>query len=168
MSAEDLIARFKTNRGDFEVKLFHEEAPKTVSNFVELARAGKYDNVIFHRVIKDFMIQGGDPEGTGRGGPGYTFDDEPSALELSHDRPGLLSMANAGPNTNGSQFFVTVVNTEWLDGKHAIFGEVVKGYADVVEPMSLVETDPHSRPSEDIVMETIEILGDWFAPVEFR
>ena len=168
MSSEDLIARFTTNKGVFDVRLFHDEAPKTVSNFVELARGGKYDNLIFHRVIKDFMIQGGDPEGTGRGGPGYTFDDEPSALRLSHDRPGLLSMANAGPNTNGSQFFVTVVNTEWLDGKHAIFGEVVKGYTEVVEPISLVETDHHNRPSEDVVMEKVEILGDWFTPQDFR
>lgn len=166
MSSEELIARFTTNKGVFEVKLFHKQAPKTVSNFVELARAGKYDNLIFHRVIKDFMIQGGDPEGTGRGGPGYRFKDEPSALNLSHNKPGLLSMANAGPNTNGSQFFITVVNTEWLDGKHAVFGEVTTGFDEVVTPISLVETNHESRPHDDVVMERVEILGDWFTPVE--
>jgi cyclophilin family peptidyl-prolyl cis-trans isomerase len=119
-------AHFKTNRGEFDVKLHAKEAPITVNNFVFLARDGFYDGLIFHRVIKDppFMVQGGDPTGTGGGGPGYKWNDEPSALKLRHDGPGVLSMANAGANTNGSQFFITHVATPWLDGKHAVFGRV--------------------------------------------
>jgi peptidyl-prolyl cis-trans isomerase B (cyclophilin B) len=120
-------AHFKTSRGEFDIKLHAKEAPVTVNNFVFLARAGFYDGLNFHRVIKTppFMIQGGCPEGSGRGGPGYKWNDEPSALQLKHDGPGVLSMANAGPNTNGSQFFITHVETPWLDGKHAVFGKVV-------------------------------------------
>lgn len=115
-----------TNRGAITLKLYASQAPRTVNNFVCLARDGYYDGVTFHRVIPDFMIQGGDPSGTGRGGPGYTFRDEFDP-KLKHDRPGVLSMANAGPNTNGSQFFITHVPTPWLDGKHSVFGQVIKG-----------------------------------------
>jgi cyclophilin family peptidyl-prolyl cis-trans isomerase len=119
-------ARFDTSKGQFDIKLYAKEAPITVNNFVFLARDGYYDGITFHRVIKNppFMIQGGDPTGTGRGGPGYKFNDEQSALRLKHDGPGVLSMANAGANTNGSQFFVTHVATPHLDGKHAVFGKV--------------------------------------------
>ncbi len=124
--SKSYVARFKTNKGEFDVNLYASEAPITVNNFVFLARDGFYDGIVFHRVIKNppFMIQGGDPTGTGRGGPGYKWNDEPSALRLKHDRPGVLSMANAGANTNGSQFFITHVATPHLDGKHAVFGTV--------------------------------------------
>lgn len=117
-------AHFKTNKGEFDIELFTKEAPKTVNNFIFLARDGFYNGLNFHRVIADFMIQGGCPEGSGRGGPGYKWADEPSALAMKHTGPGILSMANAGPNTNGSQFFITHVPTPWLDGKHAVFGRV--------------------------------------------
>ncbi len=117
-------ATIETNKGTINVELFDEQAPKTVGNFVELARDGFYDGLVFHRVIKDFMIQGGCPKGDGTGGPGYKFNDEKSALQLKHTGPGTLSMANAGPNTNGSQFFITHVATPWLDGQHAVFGRV--------------------------------------------
>jgi peptidyl-prolyl cis-trans isomerase B (cyclophilin B) len=119
-------ATIETNRGMIVADLFAAQAPRTVNNFVSLARDGFYDGVTFHRVISDFMIQGGDPTGTGRGGPGYTFKDEFDP-KLKHDKPGVLSMANAGANTNGSQFFITHVPTPWLDGKHSVFGQVVKG-----------------------------------------
>jgi peptidyl-prolyl cis-trans isomerase B (cyclophilin B) len=119
-------ATLKTNRGDIVLKLFAAQTPVTVNNFVCLARDGFYDGVTFHRVINDFMIQGGDPDGTGRGGPGYTFRDEIVGT-LKHSKPGTLSMANAGPGTNGSQFFITHGPTPWLDGKHTVFGEVTKG-----------------------------------------
>ncbi len=119
-------ATVETNRGVIVLKLYAAQAPRTVNNFVCLAEDGYYDGVRFHRVIKDFMIQGGDPAGTGRGGPGYTFKDEFDP-KLKHDRPGVLSMANAGPNTNGSQFFITHVPTPWLDGKHSVFGQVIQG-----------------------------------------
>lgn len=127
-------AHFKTTKGEFDVKLHAKEAPITVNNFVFLARDGFYDGIVFHRVIKNppFMIQGGDPTGTGRGGPGYRWDDEPSALKLRHDGPGVLSMANAGANTNGSQFFITHVATPHLDGKHAVFGRVIGSGQQVV------------------------------------
>lgn len=118
-------AHFKTNKGEFDIKLHAKEAPATVNNFVFLARDGFYNGVTFHRVISDFMIQGGDPTGTGRGGPGYKFNDESSALRLTHDGAGVLSMANAGPNTNGSQFFITHLATPHLNGKHAVFGKVM-------------------------------------------
>jgi peptidyl-prolyl cis-trans isomerase B (cyclophilin B) len=121
---KNYTAHFKTNKGEFDVKLHAKEAPVTVNNFVFLAKDGFYDGLKFHRVIEDFMIQGGDPEGSGRGGPGYKWNDEASALKLKHDGPGVLSMANAGANTNGSQFFITHVPTAWLDGKHAVFGKV--------------------------------------------
>ncbi len=166
-------ATFETNRGAFTVRLLPEHAPKTVENFVGLAQGSKewtdprdggrksdplYDGTIFHRVIADFMIQGGDPKGTGTGGPGYTFEDEVSGGP-SFDRPGLLAMANAGPNTNGSQFFVTVAPTPWLTGKHTIFGEVVDGY-DVVETISRLQTGPQDRPVDDVVLGRVRIDDD--------
>ena len=120
------IAIIKTEKGDMKLELFADKAPRTVNNFVFLAREGFYNNTTFHRVIKDFMIQGGDPTGTGRGGPGYRFADE-FHPDLKHDGPGVLSMANAGPNTNGSQFFITHVATPWLDGKHSVFGRLIEG-----------------------------------------
>jgi cyclophilin family peptidyl-prolyl cis-trans isomerase len=126
-------ATFKTDQGEFVVELFADKAPLTVNNFVFLAREGFYDNTTFHRVLKDFMAQGGDPTGTGSGGPGYRFADEPGALAGKHDKPGILSMANAGPNTNGSQFFITHLATPWLDGKHGVFGMVVKGMENVMQ-----------------------------------
>ncbi|MGN6727499.1 MAG: peptidylprolyl isomerase [Tepidisphaeraceae bacterium] len=119
-------ATFDTSRGQIVVDLFADRAPATVNNFVTLARDGFYDGTVFHRVINDFMVQGGDPTGTGRGGPGYRFNDEQAALKIKHER-GSLSMANAGPNTNGSQFFITHIVTDWLDGKHAVFGKVRSG-----------------------------------------
>jgi cyclophilin family peptidyl-prolyl cis-trans isomerase len=119
-------ATIETNRGTIVADLFAAQTPRTVNNFVSLARDGYYDGVTFHRVINDFMIQGGDPTGTGRGGPGYTFKDEFDP-KLKHDKPGILSMANAGPGTNGSQFFITHVPTPWLDGKHSVFGQVTTG-----------------------------------------
>lgn len=126
------VAHFKTSKGDFDVELFADKAPITVNNFVFLAREGFYDGLTFHRVIADFMIQGGDPDGRGTGGPGYKWNDEPSALALPHTGPGVLSMANAGPNTNGSQFFITHVETPWLNGKHAVFGKVMGGGQEIV------------------------------------
>lgn len=146
-------ATFKTDKGDIEVELFAAKVPATVNNFVFLAREGFYDNTIFHRVINDFMVQGGDPTGTGRGGPGYNFRDEfdPS---LKHDKPGILSMANAGPNTNGSQFFITHVPTPWLDGKHAVFGQVTGGM-DVL--MSIDPRDPNLIGAPAVTLTTVEI-----------
>jgi peptidyl-prolyl cis-trans isomerase B (cyclophilin B) len=125
-SAADLIANIETNRGVIRGKLFADQAPTTVANFVNLAERGFYNGIVFHRVIPDFMIQTGDPQGTGYGGPGYTFEDE-FAPGLKHSKPGIFSMANSGKNTNGSQIFITHVPTPWLDGKHAIFGEVISG-----------------------------------------
>lgn len=135
---KNYTAHFKTSKGEFDIKLFAKEAPKTVNNFVFLAREGFYDGLNFHRVIKSppFMIQGGDPEGSGRGGPGYRWDDEPAALQLKHDSPGILSMANAGKNTNGSQFFITHVPTPHLDGKHAVFGKVTDDGMKVVNAIN--------------------------------
>src|SRR5512139_1196390 len=124
-------ATISTDKGDITIQLFADKTPNTVNNFVFLAREGFYDGTFFHRVIADFMVQGGDPTGTGRGGPGYRFKDE-FAPSLRHDKPGVLSMANAGPNTNGSQFFITHVATPWLDGKHSVFGRVIEGQ-DVVD-----------------------------------
>ena len=156
---EMTVAIIKTNMGTIEIELFADQTPKTVENFVGLAEKGYYNGVIFHRVIKDFMIQGGDPTGTGRGGEslwGGKFADE-IVPELKHDEPGMLSMANAGPNTNGSQFFITVVPTPWLDGKHTIFGKVINGM-DVVYDISKVETSkPGDRPLKDVVMESVTI-----------
>lgn len=131
--AKNYVAHFKTNRGEFDVQLYAKEAPITVNNFVFLAKDGFYDDLLFHRVIADFMIQGGDPDGRGTGGPGYKWNDESAALKLKHDAPGVLSMANAGPNTNGSQFFITHVPTPHLNGKHAVFGKVMGDGQKVVD-----------------------------------
>ena len=146
-------AMFKTEKGDFEVELFADKAPKTVNNFVFLSRDGFYDGVTFHRVIPDFMAQGGDPTGTGTGGPGYKFADE-FHPDLKHSKPGILSMANAGRNTNGSQFFITLAPTPWLDGKHAVFGQVVKGM-DVLRFITVRDPDKARTPGD--VIKTIEI-----------
>jgi len=144
--AKNYIATFHTAKGDFKVQLFADKAPKTVNNFVFLAREGFYDGTTFHRVIENFMVQGGCPHGTGTGGPGYKFEDERTALALQHDGPGVLSMANAGANTNGSQFFITHVPTPWLNGKHAVFGKVIDGM-DIV--MSIRIRDPHDAQPGD-------------------
>lgn len=149
-------ATFKTSQGDFRLELFEDKAPKTTGNFIKLAESGFYNGLIFHRVINDFMIQGGCPNGTGTAGPGYTIDDE-FHLELKHDSPGILSMANAGPNTGGSQFFVTLVPTEWLDDRHAVFGKVVEGM-DVVGAIGKVPTGAMDRPSEDVVIEKVVVI----------
>jgi peptidyl-prolyl cis-trans isomerase B (cyclophilin B) len=131
------VAHFVTTKGEFDIALFAAEAPVTVNNFVFLARDGFYDGVSFHRVIGNFMAQGGDPTGSGRGGPGYKWADEPSALRLRHDGPGILSMANAGANTNGSQFFITHLATPHLDGKHAVFGRVMGSGQAVVNALAV-------------------------------
>ena len=149
---------FHTNLGDFTAELFEDKAPKTAGNFLELVEKGFYDGVIFHRVIDDFMIQGGDPTGTGMGGPGYTIDDE-FGPGLAHSSEGILSMANAGPNTVGSQFFITLVPTPWLDGHHAIFGKITEGM-DVVHKIGSTPTDFADRPLEDVVMEKVEIVKE--------
>jgi peptidyl-prolyl cis-trans isomerase A (cyclophilin A) len=171
--AEQLYATLKTNQGDIEVRLLPDHAPKTVKNFVELARGERewihpetgqtttdklYDGTVFHRVIKGFMIQGGDPLGTGTGGPGYKFADE-FHPDLSFNKPYLLAMANAGPGTNGSQFFITVTPTAWLTGKHTIFGEVANDAGKkVVDAISVTQTDPRTdRPINDIVIESVVV-----------
>ena len=147
-------ATLETNHGPIEVELYPNEAPKTVENFVKLARDGFYDGLIFHRVIPDFMIQGGDPTGTGRGGPGYQFEDEFNAHKV--DR-GALAMANAGPNTNGSQFFIVTTDAApWLDGKHTVFGKVTKGQ-DVADKISMVERDARDLPKTPVVLERVEL-----------
>lgn len=150
-------AVIETSKGRIVVELFQDKAPKTVENFVTLAKKGFYNGVIFHRVIPGFMVQTGDPTGTGRGGPGYTFRDE-FGPGLKHTEPGILSMANAGPNTNGSQFFITVAPTPWLDGKHAIFGKVVEGM-DVVNAIVAADRNTEDRPRSDIRMEKVTISG---------
>jgi peptidyl-prolyl cis-trans isomerase A (cyclophilin A) len=168
--AVTLTATLQTNKGKIVVRLFPDHAPKTVRNFTELAEGARewtdprnrkttsarlYDGTVFHRVIPDFMIQGGDPLGSGRGGPGYTFADEIHP-ELVFDRPYLLAMANAGPGTNGSQFFITVAPTPWLNRKHTIFGEVTEG-RDVVDTISHVKTGAQDRPVEDVVLESVTV-----------
>jgi len=150
-------AKVQTNHGAFTIELFEEQAPKTTGNFIDLAEKGFYDGLVFHRVIEKFMIQGGCPSGTGTGGPGYTIPDEFHA-ELGHDGVGVLSMANAGPNTGGSQFFITLEATPWLDGKHAVFGKVTEGL-DVVRAIGNTKTARGDRPLEDVVMETVSIVG---------
>jgi peptidyl-prolyl cis-trans isomerase A (cyclophilin A) len=161
-------ATFKTNQGTIVCELFETDAPQTVANFIGLAEGSKdwkspakkgdklYDGTVFHRVIPEFMIQGGDPEGTGMGGPGYRFADETRGSRHGFQQPGKLAMANAGPNTNGSQFFITVAPATWLTGKHTIFGEVVEGY-DVVEKISKVPRDGMDRPKTPVVLESIII-----------
>ena len=151
----EYTATLTTNVGTIVIELLAESAPKTVNNFVFLADDGFYDGLIFHRVIEDFMIQGGDPTGTGSAGPGYKFEDETSPTD-SFDRPGLLAMANAGPNTNGSQFFITTVPTPHLSGNHTIFGEVVQGQ-DVALAISKVAKDGQGRPEETVTIESIKI-----------
>ncbi len=168
-----MYAIFETSEGTFKIKLFADKAPKTVENFVGLAEGTKeftdpktdkkvkrpfYDGLIFHRVIPNFMVQGGCPLGTGTGGPGYKFEDE-IAKDLKHNKAGKLSMANAGPNTNGSQFFITVAATPWLDGKHAIFGEVSEGY-DLVEKISKVKTAGMDKPAVPITIKSVKIIRE--------
>jgi len=170
---QTLTATLTTTQGTVTVRLFPDHAPKTVRNFVELAEGGRewtdprtraktkdklYDGTVFHRVIPGFMIQGGDPLGTGIGGPGYKFGDEIHP-DLQFDRPYLLAMANAGPGTNGSQFFITVAPTPWLNGKHTIFGEVIGG-ADVVDNIARVQTVPGDRPVTDVVLQSVTIQRD--------
>jgi peptidyl-prolyl cis-trans isomerase A (cyclophilin A) len=165
-----LYATLKTSMGEIVVQLFDDKAPKTVANFVDLAAGTKewtdpktrekvkrplYNGTIFHRVIPGFMIQGGDPLGNGTGGPGYRFEDEFSP-DLKHNKPGILSMANAGPNTNGSQFFITQKPTPWLDGKHSVFGEVVRGQL-IVDAIINVPRDPRDRPLKDVVLQEVVI-----------
>ena len=169
--AAGTYAVFNTTEGKITVRLFESDAPITVKNFLELAEGSKewthptthakattklYDGTIFHRVIPDFMIQGGDPAGTGMGGPGYRFEDETRGSKHKFDQPGKLAMANSGPNTNGSQFFLTVASTTWLTGKHTIFGEVVEGY-EIVEKISKVPTASQDRPKTPVVLETVTI-----------
>jgi peptidyl-prolyl cis-trans isomerase A (cyclophilin A) len=171
--AEQLYATLNTNHGPIEVQLFPNHAPKTVKNFVGLAEgtqewthpktgqkaaAKLYDGTVFHRVISGFMIQGGDPKGTGTGGPGYTIPDEFDP-ELRHDGPGILSMANAGPDTGGSQFFITLAATPWLDNRHSVFGRVVEGM-DVVQAIGAVKTGRGDRPVEEVRMERVRIERD--------
>ncbi|WP_160134930.1 peptidylprolyl isomerase [Halococcus salsus] len=161
-------ATLHTNRGDIEVELYDERAPRTVENFVGLATGEQewedggetveeplYDDVAFHRVIEGFMIQGGDPDETGRGGPGYSFDDE-FHDDLRHDSAGVLSMANSGPNTNGSQFFITLDAQPHLDDRHAVFGKVTDGM-DVVREIGSVDTDRNDQPQEEVVLESVEV-----------
>src|SRR5712675_481953 len=153
-SADMTKATMHTNHGAIAIELFDDDAPKTVENFLKLARDGFYNGVIFHRVIPDFMVQGGDPTGTGSGGPGYQFEDEFNDNKVVR---GALAMANAGPNTNGSQFFiVTTEAASWLDGKHTVFGRVTDGM-DVVDAISALETDARDRPREDVVIDRVDV-----------
>jgi peptidyl-prolyl cis-trans isomerase A (cyclophilin A) len=169
--SQGTYAIFETSEGKVVCRLFEKEAPVTTKNFIELAEgkrswkdtvSGKggsgplYSGTIFHRVIPDFMIQGGDPSGTGMGGPGYKFEDETKASPHSFDKKGKLAMANAGPNTNGSQFFITVAPTQWLTGKHTIFGEVVEGQ-DVVDKIANVPRGRQDRPNKDVVLQSVTI-----------
>ena len=151
---KDYKAIISTDKGEIKINFFEKLVPRTVNNFVFLSNQGFYDNTIFHRVIDDFMAQGGDPTGTGRGGPGYSFKDE-FHKSLKHDKPGILSMANAGPNTNGSQFFITHVPTAWLDGKHSVFGEVEEGL-DVL--FSIPARDPMKPEYPGVKINTIQIV----------
>ncbi|MBI3927793.1 MAG: peptidylprolyl isomerase [Armatimonadetes bacterium] len=158
MENQNQHAVIETSMGNIEIELFAKDTPKTVKNFVGLAERNYYDGVIFHRVIPNFMIQGGDPTGTGRGGEsiyGARFEDE-IVPSLTHAAPGILSMANAGPNTNGSQFFITLAPTDWLDGKHTVFGRVVAGM-DVVKAIGTVARGPDDRPLTDVVMKKVTV-----------
>ena len=163
-----ITATFNTTQGIIVCRLFDKEAPETVANFIALAEGTKewdsrskkgpklYDGTVFHRVIPNFMIQGGDPEGSGMGGPGYKFADETKGSPHNFKEPGKLAMANSGPNTNGSQFFITVTDTSWLTGKHTIFGEVIEGY-DIVEKISTVPTGSQDKPKTPVVLESVTI-----------
>lgn len=154
--AKNRIALFETSKGNFKIELFEDKAPLTTKNFVTLVEKGYYDNLIFHRIIDGFMIQGGDPNGNGSGGPGYTIKDE-FHRSLKHNETGILSMANSGPNTGGSQFFITLDKTPWLDGKHSIFGKVIEGL-DVVKAIGKVTTDFSDRPVNPVVIKKITII----------
>lgn len=154
--SENRKIKFTTNKGVFVAEMFEDKVPLTTKNFIELVEKGFYDGIIFHRVIDGFMIQGGDPTGTGMGGPGYKIKDE-FGEGLKHDDEGILSMANAGPNTGGSQFFITLAPTPWLNGHHAIFGKVVEGM-DVVRLIGVVPTDFRDRPREAVTMEKVEVV----------
>lgn len=154
--SENRKIKFTTNKGVFVAEMFEDKAPLTTKNFIELVEKGFYDGIIFHRVIDGFMIQGGDPTATGMGGPGYKIKDE-FGEGLKHDDEGILSMANAGPNTGGSQFFITLAPTPWLNGHHAIFGKVVEGM-DVVRLIGVVPTDFRDRPREAVTMEKVEVV----------
>jgi peptidyl-prolyl cis-trans isomerase B (cyclophilin B) len=148
-------ARMQTNHGTIEIELFADDAPKTVENFVKLSRDGFYDGVIFHRVIPDFMIQGGDPTGTGTGGPGYQFEDEFNDRRVER---GALAMANAGPNTNGSQFFIVTADAcPWLDGKHTVFGRVTSGM-EIVDSISQLDRDARDRPHDEVTIESVAVV----------
>ena len=151
------IAHVITNLGPFQIELFEDRAPQTTKNFIDLVEKGYYDGIVFHRVIVGFMLQGGCPTGNGTGGPGYTIPDEFHA-ELKHDSEGVLSMANSGPNTGGSQFFVTLAPTAWLDGKHAVFGKVIEGL-ETVRTIGATATGPGDRPLEPVVMESVRITS---------
>ncbi len=168
-SMKDIRIIVKTDKGDIEGVLYPSKAPVTVANFLNLAKRGYYDGLKFHRVIPDFMIQGGDPTGTGSGGPGYRFEDE-CTPELKHNKPGLFSMANAGPGTNGSQFFVTHVATPWLDGKHTIFGSVTKGQ-DIVNAVAQgdkIKSIEILDPTDDLFKAQAKRLGEWNAILDKR
>lgn len=153
--AKNPVAKFQTSKGDFKIELFEDKAPITARNFINLVNKKFYDGLIFHRVIADFMIQGGDPKGNGTGGPGYVIPDEFNPA-LKHSGPGILSMANAGPNTGGSQFFITLVATPWLDNHHTVFGKIIEGL-DVVQAIGKVKTGAQDKPVEDVVVKQITI-----------
>ena len=168
-SMKDIRIIVKTDKGDIEGVLYPGKAPVTVANFLNLAKRGYYNGLKFHRVIPDFMIQGGDPTGTGSGGPGYRFDDE-CTPELKHDKPGIFSMANAGPGTNGSQFFITHVATPWLDGKHTVFGSVTKGQ-DIVNAVAQGEKIKSIEildPTDDLFAAQSKRLEEWNAILDKR
>ena len=154
--SENRKIKFITNKGTFVAEMFEDKAPLTTKNFIDLTEKGFYNGTIFHRVIEDFIIQGGDPTGTGMGGPGYKIKDE-FGPGLKHDDEGILSMANAGPNTGGSQFFITLAPTPWLNGHHAIFGKIVEGM-EVVRLIGVVPTDFRDRPREAVIMEKVEVV----------
>jgi peptidyl-prolyl cis-trans isomerase B (cyclophilin B) len=164
---QDIRIVIKTSKGDIKGTLYASKAPITVANFLNLASSGYYNGIAFHRVIPDFMIQGGDPTGTGRGGPGYQFEDE-FAPGLRHDRPGMFSMANSGPNTNGSQFFITHVPTPWLDGKHAIYGEVTEGQGVVnsIQQGDEIETIEILDPTDALFESKKDRIADWNAKLK--
>ncbi len=168
-SMKDIRIIVKTDKGDIEGVLYPSKAPVTVANFLNLAKRGYYDGIKFHRVIPDFMIQGGDPTGTGSGGPGYRFEDE-CTPELKHDKPGIFSMANAGPGTNGSQFFITHVPTPHLDGKHTVFGSVTKGQ-DIVNAVAQgdkIKSIEILDPTDDLFAAESKRLGEWNAILDKR
>jgi peptidyl-prolyl cis-trans isomerase B (cyclophilin B) len=168
-SMKDIRIIVKTDKGDIEGVLYPGKAPVTVANFLNLAKRGYYNGLKFHRVIPDFMIQGGDPTGTGSGGPGYRFEDE-CTPELKHDKPGIFSMANAGPGTNGSQFFVTHVPTPWLDGKHTVFGSVTKGQ-DIVNAVAAgdkIKSIEILDPTDDLFAAQAKRLEEWNAVLDKR